>query len=114
MKFGEYLRGLRKRRDISIRRLAAASGVSNSYISQIETGQRGIPSPFVIRQLADALDVPYLDMMKAAGYLPESEQTIAASRRDGYDTPLSHDVQQAVELIIEELRQRHRNGGKSN
>jgi len=53
-------------------------------------------------------------MMKAAGYLPESEQTIAASRRDGYDTPLSHDVQQAVELIIEELRQRHRNGGKSN
>ena len=93
MKFGEYLRGLRKRRDISIRRLAAASGVSNSYISQIETGQRGIPSPIVIRQLADALDVPYLD---------------------GYDTPLSHDVQQAVELIIEELRQRHRNGGKSN
>lgn len=114
MQFGEYLRSLRKRRDMSLRELAAASGVSNAYISQIETGQRGVPSPSVIRQLADALNVPYLDMMKAAGYISNADRALAASRRDGYDNSLPPDVLEVVDKILDELRQRHRNGGKNS
>lgn len=67
--FGPYLKQLREQQCYSINQLAEAAGISNSQISRIENGVRGVPKPATIRKLADALSVPYADMMKQAGYI---------------------------------------------
>lgn len=54
----------------SQRQLSLASGVANSTIARIESGQIK-PSPNTLQKLAPCLHVPYEDLMRAAGYLPE-------------------------------------------
>ncbi|MDP4098997.1 helix-turn-helix domain-containing protein [Paenibacillus sp. P96] len=79
--FGKYLKQLREQRKVSINQLAEAAGISNSQISRIENGLRGIPKPATIRKIADSLSVPYAEIMKQAGYLENdaSEEATAAS-----------------------------------
>lgn len=68
--FGEYLRKLRKENGLTIRQLAYASSVSQTYIVNIENGKRGIPSPEIIKRLAGPLRTPFTQLMKNAGYVP--------------------------------------------
>jgi transcriptional regulator with XRE-family HTH domain len=63
------MKQLREQQGFSINQLAEAAGISNSQISRIENGVRGVPKPATIRKIADALAVPYTDMMKQAGYI---------------------------------------------
>ncbi|GEN30278.1 hypothetical protein CQU01_05160 [Cerasibacillus quisquiliarum] len=58
---------------MTIRQLELYSGVSNSYLSQMENGKRGIPSPEIIKKLSNGLNVDYNELMKRAGYLEETE-----------------------------------------
>jgi transcriptional regulator with XRE-family HTH domain len=51
--FGEFLRAQRKLANISQRRLAQLSGVSDSYLSQMERGMYR-PSPEIMKALAKA------------------------------------------------------------
>lgn len=74
--FGPYLKQLREQQGYSINQLAEAAGISNSQISRIENGVRGVPKPGTIRKISDALSVPYADMMKQAGYLEVSNTAI--------------------------------------
>lgn len=71
--FGEYLRQLRNKRGLTIRQVETYSDVSNGYLSQIETGKRGIPSARILKKLAPILKVPCEELMIVAGYL-EREQ----------------------------------------
>jgi transcriptional regulator with XRE-family HTH domain len=71
--FGEYLKGLRLKKKLTIRQLDTYSGVSNSYISQMERGQRGVPKPDILQKLSKPLGVPYEDLMENAGYLNKGE-----------------------------------------
>ncbi|MGG4402968.1 helix-turn-helix domain-containing protein [Paenibacillus amylolyticus] len=67
--FGPYMKQLREQQGYSINQLAEAAGISNSQISRIENGVRGVPKPATIRKISDALSVPYTEMMKQAGYI---------------------------------------------
>lgn len=69
MNFGEYLKGLRIKRGLSSRELARRSEISQSYLSLVESGKRGIPKPEHLLKLAPHLDIEYMDLMKAAGYI---------------------------------------------
>lgn len=69
MEFGKYLKKLRKERGLTIRALEELSGVSNSYLSQIELGQRGAPSPDVLKKLAGPLGVTIPKLMVKAGHI---------------------------------------------
>jgi len=72
--FGEYLRSLREGQKLSLREVAAKTGVSVSYITQIENGRRNAPGPEVLKKLAPAYNVPVRDLLKAAGYLDDLKQ----------------------------------------
>ena len=69
--FGKYIKRLRNNRNLTLRQLEIKSGVSNSYLSQLENGKRGIPSPDILKKLSLPLGVPYQELMAAAGYLPD-------------------------------------------
>jgi transcriptional regulator with XRE-family HTH domain len=68
--FGTYLKEIREDKGWSINQLAHAADISGSQISRIENGLRGIPKPQTLRKIADALEIPYEELMNKAGYLP--------------------------------------------
>lgn len=69
--FGEYLRRLRTEQRLSLRDVEAQAGVSNSYLAQIERGNRRPPGPDILRRLAPVYNVPVRDLLKAAGMFGE-------------------------------------------
>ncbi|MCZ8512123.1 helix-turn-helix transcriptional regulator [Paenibacillus filicis] len=78
MDFYEQLKDMRKLKGFTIRELADRSGVSAAYISQLENGNRGVPSPEVLMKLSEGLNIPYTELMAIAGYLEKSPETDTA------------------------------------
>lgn len=72
---GALLADLRKAKGLSLREVeeAAAKAVSNAYLSQLENGKIGKPSPNVLYSLAEVYGVPYDALMEKAGYLLPAE-----------------------------------------
>jgi transcriptional regulator with XRE-family HTH domain len=84
--FGKYLRKLRKEKSLSTHRLAELSGVSQSYIAQVENGRKtNPPSPEILRKIADALNIPYPQLLVAAGYLDEWEYDEEEDQRHQFE-----------------------------
>ncbi len=77
---GDYLREQRHSAQLSLRQLAAQTGVSNPYLSQVERGLRK-PSAEVLQQLAKALRISAEAMYVRAGLLedPGSDRTLEAA-----------------------------------
>lgn len=75
MYFYDKLRDLRKLKGFTLRELADRSGVSAAYISQLENGNRGIPSPEVLMKLSEGLNTSYSELMDIAGYLESAPST---------------------------------------
>ncbi|MCC6791064.1 MAG: helix-turn-helix transcriptional regulator [Thermomicrobiales bacterium] len=65
---GKQLTQARESLGWSLRQAERESGVSNSYISQIERGDVE-PSPDVLRRLGAAYGIPFEVLMEAAGYV---------------------------------------------
>ncbi|MDO7485486.1 helix-turn-helix transcriptional regulator [Peribacillus frigoritolerans] len=72
--FGQFIKRLRIDKSLSTHRLAELSGVSQSYISHLESGRKkNAPSAEIIKKLSENLDVSYIELMVAAGYYGEDE-----------------------------------------
>ncbi|MBA2807214.1 helix-turn-helix transcriptional regulator [Streptomyces sp. KM273126] len=103
---GEYLREQRRNAQLSLRQLAAAAGVSNPYLSQIERGLRK-PSAEVLQQVAKALRISAETLYVRAGIL-DAERDGEEGRRDGatraviLDDPTLNERQKQVLLQIYE------------
>ena len=83
--FGEFVRAQRRLAQVSQRNLARMSGVSDSYLSQIERGNYR-PSPQVVKALAVAF-----------GLKPEQLYTMLGLMDDDGTTP-TPSVEQAIQL----------------
>jgi transcriptional regulator with XRE-family HTH domain len=73
---GNYLRDLRIKQRLSLREVGERVGLSGSYLSQIETGERR-PSAEILRKLAPAYGVPVRDVLEVAGFLDEPEAVMS-------------------------------------
>jgi len=71
--FGLYLKRLRNNRGLTLTQLGDLIGYSNPYLSQIETGKKGIPSPEFLKKLSKGLNVDLNDLMFTAGYIEGEE-----------------------------------------
>ena len=69
--FGEYMKELRTRQNLALRDVSEKTGMSYSYLAQIENGKRNPPGPELMKKLAPLYRVPVAELMKAAGYLEE-------------------------------------------
>jgi transcriptional regulator with XRE-family HTH domain len=65
---GAYIREQRRKAQLSLRKLAERSGVSNPYLSQIERGLRQ-PSAKILKGIATALQVSAESLFTQAGIL---------------------------------------------
>lgn len=68
--FGQYIKRLREERGFSLRDVEKQVGISNSYLYQIERGDRNPPKLDIMRKLATMYDIP-LDALLAAAKLQE-------------------------------------------
>lgn len=83
VEFGQYLKSLREKLNLTMRELDKQSGVSHSYISQLERGKRGIPSPEILSKLAGPLGESPLNLMIKAGHIKiDGVDKIATNIRD--------------------------------
>jgi HTH-type transcriptional regulator, competence development regulator len=79
--FGQFLKSLRKRQHMSLRDVERESGVSNAYLSQLESGDRPPPRPNMLKKLARAYNVTVRELLLRAGYLDEPEVTATEEER---------------------------------
>ena len=82
--FGEFVRAQRRLAQVSQRNLARMSGVSDSYLSQIERGNYR-PSPQVVKALATAFGLEPKQLYTMLGFMDE-------------DSAAATTVEQAIQL----------------
>ncbi len=81
-RLGELLADARARRKLTLRGVQDAIGVSNAYLSQLETGKVQTPSPVVLHKLSELYELPFATVMEVAGYpLPQNVKTGSAVTR---------------------------------
>ena len=83
--FGEFVKAQRRLAQVSQRNLARMSGVSDSYLSQIERGNYR-PSPQVVKALAQAFGLKPEQLYTMLGFMDDEKD-------DGKPT-----VEQAIQL----------------
>lgn len=57
MKFGEYLKNCRTKKNIKLTKAAPMLGISTGYLSGIENGRRSAPSNDLLQKIADLLEL---------------------------------------------------------
>lgn len=105
MSFGNYLRNKREEKGISIRKLSIYSGVSNCYISQIESGKRKAPSPKVMKKLAIPLGLTLEEMYRAANYLGNNHKRKNKATRLDSSRRREEKLPQKAQKVLEEFRE---------
>ena len=74
--YGSYFKALREAKSLTLREVEKQTGISNAYLSQLETGKVKQPSPLNLHKLAQLYEVPYETLMERVGYpVPQNVQT---------------------------------------
>ena len=67
-------------------KLGELTGITAMYISQLESGKRVKPSIEVLEKLSESLEVPYEDLMNAAGYITVDIKGFSDIREKYFDS----------------------------
>ncbi len=74
--YGSYFKALREAKSLTLREVEKQTGISNAYLSQLETGKVKQPSPLNLHKLAQLYEVPYETLMERVGYpVPQNVET---------------------------------------
>ncbi|AKG34654.1 helix-turn-helix domain-containing protein [Paenibacillus durus] len=103
--FGLYLKKLRMDKGMTLSQIAGEIGYSNPYISQIENGQKGIPSPDLLKLFSQHFDVSYEELMLRAGHLTFIDWLI--------NTEDSPDYNKALDDAYVKIEREERKGNKT-
>lgn len=114
-RLAELLRQSRELLGLSVRAAAARTGLSGTYLSQLESAAIKEPSPHVLYKLAEAYGLSYADLMRAAGYLmPGSRSNVKRfAPASPFDialrttAPLTDDEREALAEYLAWYRSRH-------
>ncbi len=79
-RFGEFMRDLRQKQRLSLRKAADQAAISVTYLWQIEKGERN-PSADILKKLAPVYGVTIQDLLKVAGYFEEPSAEVIDSER---------------------------------
>lgn len=66
---GAQLHDVRRFKEKSLKAVAEPAGISAAYLQKLERNEVKRPSPHVLHALAEVLEVPYMTLMEAAGYV---------------------------------------------
>jgi HTH-type transcriptional regulator, competence development regulator len=114
LRLGQILADARRRRKLTLRAVQESIGISNAYLSQLETGKVGAPSPVVLHKLSELYQLSYATVMQEAGYpvpadLGETDSGVRLAARVGETTREEEDA--LVEYLMF-LRSRRQGGDR--
>jgi HTH-type transcriptional regulator, competence development regulator len=89
-RLGRHLKRIREGRGWSLARTGKEAGVSTAYVQKLERGEIFSPSPHKLRGVAKALEIPFDEVMRLAGYAVPS--------------PGSSDVDDSVRVLAQALQ----------
>ena len=85
--FGGYIKGLREDYGYTMADLADEIGYSDAYISQIENNRKkGMPRIDLIKDLSEALETPFSEVLQKAGYDDLAEGQYLKEMLNGIET----------------------------
>jgi transcriptional regulator with XRE-family HTH domain len=99
---GTFLRTARELKQLSLRGVEKAIGISNAYLSQIESGKISQPSPNILHKLCELYEIPYSDVMRLAGY-PIPDENDEKGTRSGLPPSIGSITEEEEEALIEYL-----------
>jgi len=106
---GNYLKGIRKQRSLTLRAVEQKTAISNAYLSQLENDKISSPSPTVLHKLAECYSISYERLMKLTGYPTSEEGQKPAFRSSSDDIEnLTPEEKEKVMEYIQFLRSRRR------
>lgn len=103
---GEYVRQKREEAGLSQRQLAQEAGVSFSNISRLESGFHTSPTPGLLKNVADVLDVDLAELLAYLGIEVAGSGSLNDYLRRDYDLPDEGvaEAKQAIERIAQKYR----------
>jgi transcriptional regulator with XRE-family HTH domain len=119
VKLGQLLKSSRVSLGKTLRDVESSTGISNGYLSQLESDSVKRPSPNHLHKLAEFYRLDYADVMQRAGYVAPPRQVAVAGARQsptfsfsGLDE-LTDEDRRKIEAYIEDLRDARRLRGPS-
>ncbi len=111
---GTYLASARNRKGLSLRAVEAATGISNAYLSQLETGKIREPSPSNLHRLSEIYGVSYALLLELAGYPVPGGRSAKApgSRLVARIGPTTKEEEDALADYLAFLRSKRKPGGR--
>jgi transcriptional regulator with XRE-family HTH domain len=111
---GDLLRRARLGRGLTQRGVEQATGISNPYLSQLESGKIRKPSPSVLHRLCALYSVSYTDAMELAGHPVPADDVEAPVHRSlaARIGPVTADEEAALAEYLAFLRSRRQKGGR--
>ena len=106
MTLQELLAEARRLKGVSLRAVERATGISNAYLSQLETGAVAEPSPKKLYPLSQYYGVPYSELMNACGYVVSSGSEHRPSSPSFLGDKLTEAESAAVAAFLHEMRKR--------
>ncbi|MFZ7647109.1 helix-turn-helix domain-containing protein [Staphylococcus saprophyticus] len=97
----------RKNKGYSLHQVSNKTGLSHTFISELEHGKRMTPVPEDLRKLADAFDIDYEYLMVKAGYLDEprnnnEDEYFMFRDKDAFDSLPSEDKEKILLTLREQ------------
>jgi len=111
----EYITHLRTAKRLSLRDVEAATEnrISNAYLSQLEHGRIGKPSPNTLYDLSKVYGVSYDTLMEKTGYVAPSNEKIKKTSSPFADKELSPEEEEELIKYLAFLRSRNRKQRKT-
>ena len=106
---GTYLKNGRMSAGLTLRAVERETGISNGYLSQLESGRVRRPSPTNLHKLSKLYRLPYAEVMEAAGYpVPSTQYSNEEQRFFARIGETSNEEKEALLEYLEFMRTRRR------
>jgi transcriptional regulator with XRE-family HTH domain len=112
-KLGSFLAATRRAKGLSLREVEGKTGISNAYLSQLETGKIREPSPVTLHKLAETYSTSYANLLHVAGYpVPGRGEKALSGGLAARIGPVTTEEEKALTEYLEFLRAKRTRGSK--
>ena len=103
--FGDRVRALRAERGVALKDMAHALGVSSAYLSALEHGHRGRPTPGFVQQVAAFFNLAWddVDALKRLAKISDPRVTVDTAGLSPAATELANRLAERIGTLDEEF-----------
>lgn len=110
---GKFLKEARNDKNLSLRAVEAETGISNAYLSQLESDKINEPSPNLLFKLCEFYGISYQTALELVGYPLQQniEEEPSIRRLTARFGKVTDEEEEELADYLKFLRSRHRGGG---